>query len=97
MLSKERILELYLNNAEWGPGIYGASEAAHYHFKKPLHETNSEEKIKLVTLLASPLKYTPETIQQNPVLYARYKAIARYAQSLQKSKPSFRSELRELP
>ncbi|MDP4823268.1 MAG: transglycosylase domain-containing protein, partial [Aestuariivirgaceae bacterium] len=34
MWSKQRVLEVYLNIAEWGPGIYGAEAAARHHFKK---------------------------------------------------------------
>ena len=33
--SKRRILEIYLNMAEWGPGVFGAEAAARYHFGKP--------------------------------------------------------------
>ena len=32
---KRRILEIYLNIAEWGPGVFGAEAAARYHFRKP--------------------------------------------------------------
>src|SRR6185436_4995918 len=32
--SKPRILEIYLNIAEWGPGVFGAEAAARYHFGK---------------------------------------------------------------
>jgi monofunctional biosynthetic peptidoglycan transglycosylase len=35
MLSKQRILEIYLNNVEWGEGVFGAEAAAQHYFKKP--------------------------------------------------------------
>ncbi len=42
-LPKVRILELYLNVAEWGPGVFGAEQAARYHFaKSAIHLTRSE-------------------------------------------------------
>ena len=34
MLSKERILEIYLNNVEWGEGVFGAEAAARHYFRK---------------------------------------------------------------
>jgi hypothetical protein len=43
MVSKERMLEVYLNIIEWGPGVYGIGEASHYYFnKKPADLTLSE-------------------------------------------------------
>jgi len=33
--SKQRIMEVYLNVVEWGPGIYGAEAAAQHYFHKP--------------------------------------------------------------
>jgi monofunctional biosynthetic peptidoglycan transglycosylase len=34
LLSKERILEIYLNNVEWGEGVFGAEAAAQHYFRK---------------------------------------------------------------
>src|SRR5205807_9685124 len=42
LLSKRRILELYLNVAEWGPGIYGAEAASQYYFWKPASQLNPD-------------------------------------------------------
>lgn len=35
LLDKQRILEIYLNNVEWGEGIFGAEAAAQHYFRKP--------------------------------------------------------------
>ena len=46
-LSKERILELYLNNVEWGEGIFGAEAAAQHYFKKPASRLGANEAARL--------------------------------------------------
>ena len=56
-LSKERLLEIYLNIVEWGPGVHGIGEAAHYYFDRdPAHLTPAEA-LFLTTLLPSPAKW----------------------------------------
>jgi monofunctional biosynthetic peptidoglycan transglycosylase len=58
-LTKERILELYLNVAEWGTGIYGAEAAARHHFRKPASELTEDEAAWLAAILPSPRRYDP--------------------------------------
>ena len=58
-LGKKRILELYLNIAEWGPGIYGCGAAAKYWFKKDISRLTDEQMIALAVLLPSPLHWSP--------------------------------------
>lgn len=58
-LSKKRILELYLNVAEWGRGVYGAEAAAQHHFGKPAKELTAEEAALLAAILPSPRRYDP--------------------------------------
>lgn len=58
-LTKERILELYLNVAEWGQGVYGAEAAAHHHFKKSSRNLTSDEAAWLAAILPSPRRYDP--------------------------------------
>lgn len=53
--SKERILEVYLNSAEWGPGIFGAEAAAQYHFKTPAANLANQQAYTLAAVLPSPL------------------------------------------
>lgn len=58
-LTKERILELYLNVAEWGNGVYGAEAAARHHFGKSAQELTAEEAAWLAAILPSPRRYDP--------------------------------------
>ena len=54
---KKRILELYLNVAEWGPGVFGAEEAARHHFGKSAVDVSPEEAALLAAMLPSPRRY----------------------------------------
>lgn len=54
VLPKQRILELYLNVAEWGDGIYGAEAAARHHFGKPAAKLSRTEAARLATALPNP-------------------------------------------
>ncbi len=56
-LSKTRILELYLNTAEWGKGIYGAEEAARFYFGKNASGLSVEEACYMASILPSPKKW----------------------------------------
>ncbi len=58
-LTKERILELYLNVAEWGQGVYGAEAAARHHFKKSARDLTANEAAWLAAILPSPRRYDP--------------------------------------
>lgn len=58
-LTKRRILELYLNVAEWGRGVYGAEAAARHHFGKSAIELTMEESALLAAILPSPKRYDP--------------------------------------
>jgi monofunctional glycosyltransferase len=57
MLSKRRILELYLNLAEWGDGVFGAEAAARHHFGIPASALNPEQAAWLAAVLPSPKRY----------------------------------------
>ena len=72
-LSKKRILELYLNVAEWGHGIFGAEAAARHHFEKSAAELTEEEAALLAALLPSPRRNDP--IQYTPYLAKRQEEI----------------------
>lgn len=53
---KRRILEIYLNIAEWGPGIYGAEAAARHHFRKPARSLSDRESALLAVTLPNPIQ-----------------------------------------
>ncbi|MGB7294055.1 MAG: monofunctional biosynthetic peptidoglycan transglycosylase, partial [Candidatus Aminicenantales bacterium] len=58
-LSKKRILELYLNVAEWGDGIFGAEAASLHYYGKPASALNPREAAHLAIVLPSPRRYNP--------------------------------------
>jgi monofunctional biosynthetic peptidoglycan transglycosylase len=60
VLGKKRILEIYLNVVEWGPGIYGAESASHYYYGTTPRNTGREQAARLAAILPAPLKRRPE-------------------------------------
>ncbi|MFT5244804.1 MAG: monofunctional biosynthetic peptidoglycan transglycosylase, partial [Psychroserpens sp.] len=54
--SKERIMEVYLNSIEMGPGIYGAKAASQYWFKKPPSSLSKQEAAAMASILPNPLR-----------------------------------------
>jgi len=60
VLGKQRILELYLNEVEWGPGIYGADSACRYYDGTAARNINREQAARLAAILPAPLKRRPE-------------------------------------
>jgi len=59
VLSKRRIIEIYLNIAEWGPGIYGIEAAAQHHFGKPAKELSRRQAALLAVTLPNPIERNP--------------------------------------
>lgn len=68
--SKRRIIEVYLNVAEWGPGVYGAEAAAQYWFRKSAADLTASEAARLAAILPSPRRYQAA----NPGPYVRRRA-----------------------
>ena len=58
-LSKRRILELYVNNIEWGPGVFGVQAAARTYFGKSTPRLTRDEAARLAAVIPSPLRYRP--------------------------------------
>ncbi|MBP7867761.1 MAG: monofunctional biosynthetic peptidoglycan transglycosylase [Acidobacteria bacterium] len=58
-LSKDRILEIYLNIIEWGDGVYGAEAAARFWFKKSAAALTVPEAVRLASVIANPHIYNP--------------------------------------
>jgi len=56
-LTKERILDLYLNMAEWGEGVFGAEMAARTHFRKSARNLSREESARLAAILPAPRRW----------------------------------------
>lgn len=59
VLSKRRILEIYLNIAEWGPGIYGIEAAAQHHFRVPAKNLTARQAALLTVTLPNPITRNP--------------------------------------
>ena len=57
LLSKQRILEIYLNHVEWGEGILGAEAAAQHYFQKPASQLSPWEAGRLAVMLPRPKHY----------------------------------------
>lgn len=57
LISKERMLEVYLNIIEWGPDVYGIGEASRFYFDKTPDELSLSESIFLASLIPSPKLY----------------------------------------
>ena len=60
VLGKRRILELYLNEVEWGPGVYGAEAASRYYYRTSARNIDRDEGARLAAILPLPLKRRPE-------------------------------------
>lgn len=58
-LSKKRILEIYLNVAEWGEGIFGIEAASRYYYGKAASDLSPMESARLASVLPNPRKYNP--------------------------------------
>lgn len=64
VLGKKRILELYLNVVEWGPGVYGAEAASRYWYREPARNIDRERGARLAAILPAPLRRRPEHMQR---------------------------------
>ena len=60
VLGKQRILELYLNLVEWGPGIYGAEAVCRADYRTSARNISRDQASRLAAILPSPLKRRPE-------------------------------------
>jgi monofunctional glycosyltransferase len=73
-LSKRRILEIYLNVAEWGEGVFGAEAAARHHFGVPAAALTPEQAVWLAAILPSPKRY--ERGRRTPYIEGRMVTIS---------------------
>ncbi len=74
LLSKRRILEIYLNSVEWGEGVFGAEAAALHYFRKPAAKLTAYEAARLVVMLPRPKFF--EKTPGSPYLSSRAEVIA---------------------
>jgi monofunctional biosynthetic peptidoglycan transglycosylase len=71
VLGKQRILELYLNVVEWGPGIYGAESACHYYDRTPARNIGRQQSARLAAILPAPLRRRPERMNSYSAVILR--------------------------
>src|SRR5580704_9314577 len=64
VLGKQRILEVYLNVVEWGPGVYGAESACGYYYRISARKIDREQAARLAAILPLPLKRRPDRMNR---------------------------------
>ena len=75
-VSKDRIIETYLNVAEFGKGIYGVEAAARSYWNIPVNRLTTQQAIELAATLPSPVKHNPHT--RTRTFLRRIKKISAY-------------------
>ena len=78
LLDKQRIFEIYLNNVEWGEGIFGAEAAAQHYFRKPAAQLSTYEAARLAVMLPRPKFF--EKLPNSSYVAGRAALIARRLQ-----------------
>jgi monofunctional glycosyltransferase len=71
VLGKRRILEIYLNVVEWGPGVYGAESACRYYDGTAARNIRREPAARLAAILPAPLKRRPERMNSYSAIILR--------------------------
>jgi monofunctional biosynthetic peptidoglycan transglycosylase len=76
LLTKARILTIYLNVVEWGDGLYGAESAARYYYQKPASQLTPKQAAELASMLPNPKFYqhhrqTRKLIQKKTIIQKR--------------------------
>ena len=76
VLGKKRILELYLNVVEWGPGVYGAESACRYYYRTSARNVDRQEAAQLAAILPLPLKRRPDRmIRYSAIILERMRQV----------------------
>jgi len=80
LLSKRRILEIYLNSVEWGEGVFGAQAAARYYFRVDAHQLSVEQAARLAVMLPAPKRFekrpaSPYVVDRAGTVAARMGAV----------------------
>ena len=70
-LGKKRILEIYLNVVEWGPGVYGAESACRYYDETTALNIGRQQAARLAAILPAPLKRRPERMNSYSAIILR--------------------------
>lgn len=71
VLGKQRILELYLNVVEWGPGVYGAEAACRYYYNVSARSIGRQPAARLAAILPAPRRRRPERMNSYSAVILR--------------------------
>jgi monofunctional biosynthetic peptidoglycan transglycosylase len=80
LLSKGRILEIYLNNVEWGEGLFGAQAAARHYFRTDAARLSAHQAARLAVMLPAPKRFekrpgSPYVLSRAATIVARMPAV----------------------
>ena len=76
ILPKRRILELYLNVIEWGPGVYGIDAAARYHYRTGAAQLTRDQAARLAAVIPDPVRRRPSRMDRySAVIQRRMQAV----------------------
>lgn len=99
-LRKRRILELYLNVAEWGQGIFGIEAAARYYYGVPASALGPEQAARLAAVLPNPIRFSPVNpsryvLRRSAIIYSimvrRGIVMPEFEELMQPEEPEIRS------
>jgi monofunctional biosynthetic peptidoglycan transglycosylase len=79
---KQRIMEVYLNSIEWGPGVYGAEAAAQRNFRIPASKLNATQSARLAAIVPKPLSW--KAAKPGPYMKRRAGSINRNAKAVRR-------------
>ena len=77
---KQRVMEVYLNSVEFGPGIYGAEAASQHFFRRPASRLTPQQAARLAVVLPNPLRWS--AANPGPYIAARAAVILRRMEEL---------------
>lgn len=77
-MSKKRMLELYFNYVEWGKGVYGIETASRAYYDKSAAKLSRTQSMRMISILSSPVKYTPHTYNNSASARERMRFLERY-------------------
>ena len=72
ILDKDRILKLYLNYCELGKGVFGIKNASYYYFGKSIYQLSTDEKSRMLAILANPILFSPYDFKNSKLITNRY-------------------------
>ena len=78
IMTKKRMLELYLNYIEWGKGIYGIETASYHYYGKSCAYLSKSQSMRLISIIINPIKYNPHNYQRSAAARQRYRMLERY-------------------